>query len=195
MFGPPWPDPFGPTVLGHCSSSARLYRPRPIGAGRVSPPQWGMERFARPAHGRGPSLAQATVGRRWKSRRPVTMPPPRTVRRSGLRAPDAPSARIAAAHAIFAARRAAPSRSTSSPQGRSGSAPGFAPPDAPCCSGSRLRWSCRTPAESAARTRRMAPPAPRRYASSVRSRGTFSPQGPASNASKTSSAAACVGAR
>ena len=143
-------------------------------------PSWRRPRSAaEPGHGaistgcpraRGPCVAQASVGRRWKSRRPVTMAPPRTGRRSGPRAPDALGASKAAAHAIFDPRRAAPSRSTSSPRGRWGSALGCAPPGAPCCSGSRSRWSCRPPGGSAGRTRRTAPPAPRRCASSSRRR-------------------------
>ena len=54
VFGPPLPDPVGPTVPGHCSSLARVCRPQSTGTGRSSPPQWGTERFPRAVHGRGP---------------------------------------------------------------------------------------------------------------------------------------------
>ena len=38
VFGPPWPDPVGPTVLGHCSSSVRTGRPELAGADRDPSP-------------------------------------------------------------------------------------------------------------------------------------------------------------
>ena len=62
VFGPPWPDPVGPTALGHCSSLARVCRPQSTGTGRSSPPQWGTERFPRAVHGRGPLGRQSAGG-------------------------------------------------------------------------------------------------------------------------------------
>ena len=65
----------------------------------------------------------------------------------------------------FRIPRATPNTTASSPRGRWGSAPGCAPPDAPCCSDSRSRWSCRSPGGWARRTRKTAPRAPRPPAS------------------------------
>ena len=61
VFGPPWPDPVGPTVLGHCSSLARVCRAQSTGGVRSSPPQWCTERFPRAVHGRGP-LSRPSAG-------------------------------------------------------------------------------------------------------------------------------------
>ena len=62
VFGPPWPAPVGPTVLGHCSSLARVCRAQSTGGGRSSPPQWGTERFPRAVHGRGPLIRPSAGG-------------------------------------------------------------------------------------------------------------------------------------
>ena len=176
VFGPWWPDPVGPTVLGHCSSSVGTGRPSLLAPAENRRRAGARSDFHGRSTGAGPCVAQAPVGRRWKSRPPVTTAPPRTARRSGSRAPDALGASRVAAPAIFAPRRAAPNRSALSPRGRRGSALGFVPPGAPWSSGSRSRWSCRPPGGSAGRTRRTEPPALRRCASCARSRGTSPPR-------------------
>ena len=62
VFGPWWPDPVGPTVLGHCSSSVRTGRPELAGPARDPLPSRGTERFPRAVHGRGPLHRQGTGG-------------------------------------------------------------------------------------------------------------------------------------
>ena len=62
VFGPWWPDPVGPTVLGHCSSSVGTGRPELLGDGRDPPPSQGTERFPRAVHGRGPVCRPSAGG-------------------------------------------------------------------------------------------------------------------------------------
>ena len=76
VFGPWWPDPVGPTVLGHCSSSVGTGRPSFLAPAENRRRARARSDFHGLSTGAGPCVAQAPVGRRWKSRRPVTMARP-----------------------------------------------------------------------------------------------------------------------
>ena len=106
----------------------------------------------RPAPTRGETGGPVAVPATGRTR--LTPPPPGIGRRTGSRTRRAPGTRMTAAGSTSAPPSAASGRSAFPPLSRSGNAPASAPPAAPCCSGSRSRSSCRSPAGSASRTRR-----------------------------------------
>ena len=156
----------------------------------VCGPPFGETGLGSPIPAIGPSVLKRESGSRSARRLPtaphggentapeLTTPPSRSARRSGSRTRCVRRARTSAAPATSARRRAAPGRSASSPPGRSGSGPACGSRAVPRCSGSRSRSSCRSPAGSARRRRRTAPPAPRRTANCARYPGTSGPTDP-----------------
>ena len=100
MFGPPRSCLFGPVGRSACSSSGRTAPSLPTGTG---PRAGARSDFHGRSTGAGPPTRPSAGGQAVEIAGALTAPPPRTARRSGSPAPDAPDASDEAALATWIA--------------------------------------------------------------------------------------------